>query len=164
MSAPAPDESAGILIRRASVADAEAILRIQKEAYQSEAELYRDWSIAPLRQSLEEMIDDMSRMTVLAACLDGVCAGSVRGALGEDGVCRIGRLIVAPEHQGRGIGTRLLREMEAEFPSAACYELFTGSRSERNLRLYARAGYVEFMRKTESPALTLIYLRKTKRR
>lgn len=42
-----------ITIARAD--DAEAILSLQKRAYESEARLYNDWNIPPLTQSLSSL-------------------------------------------------------------------------------------------------------------
>ena len=85
--------------------------------------------------------------------------GSVR-ASEADGVCRVGRLIVQPDLQGRGVGTTLMRHIEAEFPGAATFELFTGSRSAGNLRLYERLGYARSREKILSPSITLVFLEK----
>ena len=55
---------------------------------------------------------------------------------------QIGRLMVAPDLQGRGLGRALLAFAEAQAPSGtAAYWLNTGSGSERNLRIYRKAGY-----------------------
>ena len=59
-------------------------------------------------------------------------------------VAEIGRLAVAPDRQGEGIGTRLMREIEARAPAAVReLRLFTGEHSAGNLRLYTRLGYRE---------------------
>ena len=42
-----------IEITSAHVDDASEILNLQKLAYRSEAEIYNDWSIAPLHQTLD---------------------------------------------------------------------------------------------------------------
>ena len=55
---------------------------------------------------------------------------------------QIGRLMVAPDLQGRGLGRALLAFAEGQAPAgAAAYWLNTGAASERNLRTYRRAGY-----------------------
>ena len=57
------------------------------------------------------------------------------------GTCAIGRLIVHPGFQAKGIGSKLLADIESRFPEVTKYELFTGSKSEANIRLYQRHGY-----------------------
>ncbi len=147
------------VIERASVEDAGEILKLQKLAYLSEADIYNDHSIAPLKQTLKEIRDDFNRQSFLKASIDGTIIGSVR-AYQENGTCHIGRLIVHPDYQNQGLGTLLIKAIEEQFKQAKRYELFTGHRSERNLHLYKKLGYTQF--KSESPGenLTIVYLEK----
>jgi len=48
-----------MIIEKATVSDAEELLALQKLAYRSEAEIYDDFSIPPLVQSLESMEEDL---------------------------------------------------------------------------------------------------------
>lgn len=148
-----------MIIEEAGVQDVQVILDIQKEAYQSEAELHNDFNIPPLTQTLEEIIGDFDTQLFLKAVVDGEIIGSVR-AYEEGGTCYIGRLIVRPEYQGRGIGTMLMQEIEESFSQAERFELFTGHRSERNLHLYDKLGYQVFKEEPLHTDLTLIYLEK----
>ncbi len=129
-----------MLIELADIADAQEILDLQKLAYQSEAALYEDYTIPPLTQTLEQMQEDLRKQVVFKATLDGKIIGSVRGYV-QDGTCHIGRLIVHPDFQNRGIGTSLMNAIEQHYAQARRYELFTGDRSERNLHLYHKLGY-----------------------
>lgn len=156
-----PSPTAGtVVIGWATVQDAAEILDLQKVAYQSEAAIYGDDAVPPLMQTLEEMQGDLQEKTVLKAVIDGQIVGSVR-AYPEGGTCHIGRLIVAPEYQNRGIGTRLMNEIEGLFGQAQRFELFTGHRSERNLYLYQKLGYRICRQQELSGALTLVFLEKS---
>ena len=146
-------------IEPATIDDAEAILELQKLAYQSEARLYDDRSIPPLTQTLDDLHAEFSRARFLKATLEGVIVGSVR-ATENEGVCSIGRLIVHPEHQGLGIGTRLMKAIEAMFPEAKKFELFTGSKSEGNIRLYSRLGYSISRTQQLSAKVLLVFMEK----
>ena len=146
-------------VERAGVEDAAVILDLQKRAYQSEAEIYGEYTIPPLTQTLEQLEADFESQSFLKATLDGQIVGSVRAMLAGDS-CLTGRLIVAPAFQNRGIGTRLLKEIEQLFPGAKRFELFTGERSERNLYLYRREGYRPFRSEAISEATTLVFLEK----
>lgn len=146
-------------IRRARPDEAEALIALQRAAYAAEARLYDDWTIAPLIETADELRAAMVDGVVLALVDQDVVIGSVRGSL-SDGVCRIGRLFVRPDRQGEGLGSALLVAIEAEFAAARRFELFTGSLSEGNIRLYRRHGYAITGEIRPSPRLTLVTLEK----
>ena len=147
------------VISRALEFDALEILALQKLAYQSEARLYNDWSIPPLVQTIESLHQEFATSVVLKAVVGNHIVGSVR-AVCTEGTCRIGRLIVAPQSQGQGIGSALLRSIEAAFPLAEVFELFTGSLSEANIRLYRRHGYAVTRTERLSPSVSLVFMQK----
>jgi ribosomal protein S18 acetylase RimI-like enzyme len=153
-----PDEPE---ITTAAPSDATAIFNLQRLAYQSEAELYNDWSIPPLQESLEQLQSEFNRQIFLKAVdkKTSTLVGSVR-ARTQDGVCSVGRLIVHPSHQGRGIGSALLRAIEQHCAQARRFELFTGNRSRRNLSLYQRLDYAPFKELKLSGNVTLVFLEK----
>lgn len=157
---PADTVPAGVV--RASVADAEAILALQRLAYQSEAELYGDFSIPPLLQTLEEMQDDLRTQVVIKAVRDDRLIGSAR-AYQRDDTAFIGRVIVSPAMQGQGWGKRIMGAIEAEFPGVRRFELFTGHLSTRNLRFYRSLGYQEFKTIAVDARLSFVYLQKWSR-
>ena len=145
-------------ILKANVSDAEEILRLQYAAYQSEAVIYNNYSVQPLTQTLEQTIDEFKKSVVLKAVLDGKIVGSVRAAENEDSVY-IGKLMVLPDYQNRGIGKRLLKAIENEF-CVKRYWLATGEKSEKNLKLYEKLGYTRFKTEEIASGLTLVYLEK----
>jgi ribosomal protein S18 acetylase RimI-like enzyme len=150
-----------VKIFKADLGDLPAILSLQKLAYQSEALLVGDFTIAPLTQTLEGITADLEDGVILKAIDEGdpgEIIGSVRGRLAE-GTLRIGRLIVHPSYQNRGIGTALLLGVESLYEGAR-YELFTSDRSAKNLSLYTRNGYREFRREPLNDRVNLVYLEK----
>ncbi|MEW6237399.1 MAG: GNAT family N-acetyltransferase [Candidatus Omnitrophota bacterium] len=148
-----------ISIQDAVLKDAEEILFLQKLAYRSEAEIYEDDSIPPLAQTLGEIGLEFDDHLFLKAVRNHRIAGSVRARLiGE--TCHIGKLIVHPNQQNQGIGSRLMNAVESRFPQAQRFELFTGHRSERNLYLYQKLGYRIFQTITLNERLQLVYLEK----
>jgi len=152
-----PDE----IIETATRADAAAILALQKLAYLSEARLYDDANLPPLTQTLESLRADFADSLVLKAVADGVIIGSVRARRDGD-TWRIARLVVHPDFQGQGLGTRLLRAIERESGGSRKFELFTGHRSAGNIRLYERLGYRRSREQVLSPALTLVFMERVR--
>ena len=148
-----------MIIEQAQLEDAAEILALQKLAYLDEAAFYDDYTIPPLNQTLEETEAEFKDQLVLKTTLDGKIIGSVRAYM-EEGTCFIGKLIVHPDHQNRGIGTRLMHEIENRFDQAERYELFTGYRSERNLHLYRKLGYEPFRSQKITDKVTLTFLEK----
>jgi ribosomal protein S18 acetylase RimI-like enzyme len=148
-----------MLVERATISDAEEILSIQKLAYRSEAEIYNDFEISPMVQTLEGIEKDFENQYFLKALIDRRIIGSVR-AYPKEGTCYIGRLIVHPDFQNRGIGTRLMNEIEKVFGTCQRFELFTGARSQRNLYLYQKLGYEIFKTANITDQTTTVYLEK----
>jgi ribosomal protein S18 acetylase RimI-like enzyme len=133
-----------VTISTAAEDDGEKILKLQYLCYQGEAELYGDYGIEPLTQTLDTLRAELARGTVLVARLGEEVVGSVRGMMDADGTARIGKLIVHPRLQRHGLGGRLLRAIEERLAAekeAKRYRLFTGHRSEVHLRLYRKLGY-----------------------
>ncbi|TCL57149.1 ribosomal protein S18 acetylase RimI-like enzyme [Kineothrix alysoides] len=146
-------------IKKAEKSDLQAILELQYLAYQSEAKLFNDSNIPPLKQTLAEVLSEYQKGIILKALDENnVMIGSVR-AYCENGTAYIGKLIVHPEKQGKGIGTKLLFEIEKEYPNQR-YELFTRTRSKRNIALYERFGYKVFKEKEITEELKFVYLQK----
>jgi len=146
-----------MVITKAEIADLEQILALQYLAYQSEAIIYNDFSIPPLTQTIAEIRQEYENCVFLKAVDDeGNIIGSVR-ALVDDDTAYIGKLIVHPNVQGQGIGTRLMSAIERE-SGAARFELFTGDKSTKNLRLYEHLGYLRFKEETVGDDLVFVYL------
>lgn len=148
-----------MIIKKATLEDLEEILNLQKTAYISEAQLYNDFSIPPLTQTLENINEEFSSKLFLKACTSGKIIGSVR-AFEKDGTCFIGRLIVHPDMQNKGIGKQLMKAIEEYFNHCKMYELFTGKTSIKNLCFYEKLGYKAFKEEMVNDNLTFVYLQK----
>lgn len=146
-------------IEQATIDDVQEILVLQKLAYTSEAEIYNDFTIPPLHQSLDKIKAEFADQRFLKFCSDGRIVGSVRAYV-KEGTCFIGKLIVHPECQNQGIGTKLLQEIENTFSHVTRYELFTGHKSQKNLHLYEKNGYKIFRRQKLTDDLTLVFMEK----
>lgn len=102
-----------IHIQNATISDAVQILALQKIAYQSEAELYQDWTIPPLTQTLSQLEQEFENHLILMAILNEKIVGSVRAYIHQN-ILYIGRLMVHPQFQKQGIGSQLLTAIEKQ--------------------------------------------------
>ena len=153
------EEAETVKITKADKKDLKEILELQYLAYQSEAALFGGKKIPPLTQTLEEVEGEYEQGIILKMLgCDGKIIGSVR-AKEENGTVYVGKLMVNPEYQKKGYGTRLLLSIEKYFESKR-FELFTSTRSEGNIRMYQRLGYKTFDTKAVDLELIFVYLEK----
>lgn len=145
------------VIRPITPDDAGEVLTIQRAAFASEALIYGDPDMPPLTQTLEELAAELVENLGCVAVTDGRLVGAVRARRDGD-LLLIGRLAIAPDQQGEGLGTLLLSAVEerGREAGASTAELFTGGLSEANQRLYEREGY----ERTETTADGEIFYRK----
>jgi len=121
------------------------LLTLQRACWVQEALANDMLDIPALHESLEDLeasLDEWSWYVVRSA---GRLVGAVRGQLDtRDGHSHwdIGRVMVAPDLQGRGLGRALLEHIQAVAPAeATSYVLFTGAHSSDNQRMYKKAGF-----------------------
>ncbi len=148
-----------IVIEKASIADLEEILSLQKLAFKAVSEIYKYCKIPPTTQTLESLKEEFKRKLFLKAVHDGKIVGSIRGLNGRD-ACYPERLMVHPDYRNQGIGTKLLDSIEEYFSDAKRYEIIVMSKSEENIRLYEKLGYKIFKTKRIAGDLDFVYMEK----
>jgi tRNA (guanine37-N1)-methyltransferase len=128
-------------IRPATRADAGEIFTLTRACWLQELEANPGVMIPALEESFDDFLSSLDEWTTLVARAGGRLVGSCRGRL-DGAVWDIGRVMVAPDLQGRGIGRHLLEVAERAAPAAASsYRLVTGAGSSANIRRYKKAGY-----------------------
>ena len=146
-------------ISKANMDDLQEILNLQYLAYQSEAALFGNKDIPPLKQTLDEVIEEYHKGIILKMVdTDNLIIGSIRAWEMKETVF-VGKLMVHPDYRHRGYGTKLLRRIEEYYPQKR-YELFTSTRSIDNIRLYQKMGYQEFDRRRVDDQLEFVYMEK----
>ena len=146
-------------ISKANMDDLQEILNLQYLAYQSEAVLFGNNDIPPLKQTLDEVIEEYHKGIILKMVdTDNLIIGSIRAWEMKETVY-VGKLMVHPNYRQRGYGTKLLSEIEKYYPQKR-YELFTSTRSIDNIRLYQRMGYRVFGHRRVDDKLEFVYLEK----
>ena len=128
-------------VRLVELADAGELMTLQRACWVQEQQANPGVEIDALTESLDDVLAWIGEGTVLVARSAGRLVGAVRGRL-HGSAWDVGRLMVAPDLHGRGLGRMLLERIQQAAPSGATsYELFTGAGSLRNQKMYKRAGY-----------------------
>ncbi len=131
----------GEVIRPAVPADAGEILTLQRACWMQEQQANPEAWVPALHESLDDVRRWLPDWSVLTMRRAERLVGGARARLEAD-VWDVGRLMVAPDLQGQGLGRVLLEAIETAAPvEATSYALFTGAGSTDNLQFYKRAGY-----------------------
>lgn len=128
-------------LRPARPADAGELLTLQLACWVAEARDNPGVTIPALQETLDDVRRWMHVWTVLVLRREGRLIGAARARRDGD-AWDVGRLMVAPDLQGQGLGRFLLDRIEAAASGdVTSYELFTGAGSLRNQKMYKQAGY-----------------------
>ena len=138
-------------VRVAVPADAAELLVLQRACWVREGlAAHGRWVVPPLVEELSDVVAGLGEWTTYVARVrsdggpPGRLVASVRARRHpDDEACwEVGRLMVAPDLQGRGLGRELLALAESLAPAGVTdYRLTTGVLEEGNQRFYRRAGY-----------------------
>lgn len=116
------------------------MLEIQQRAFAEEGRRSGSREIPPLMETLALIVEHVNHQMALTAKEDGRVVGAIRGIVSES-VCTVRALVVEPSHQGRGIGSSLLKALEAALPGVHRFDLTTNTLMETNVPFYERHGY-----------------------
>jgi ribosomal protein S18 acetylase RimI-like enzyme len=146
-------------IETAIVNDIKSILNLQKLAFYQRGLDCNNMNLKPLVESLDEFTLSFHDFKYIKATIDNVLVGSAR-ANELNGTCYISRLFVHPEYQGKGIGSKLLLEIEKHFrQKVKRFELFTGETNKKSISIYKNLGYSVF-RRSDDYEVPIVFLEK----
>jgi len=141
-------------LRRAGAADAQAVLALTRIAYSQWIPLIgrepKPMTADYERAVAEHMIDLWEESGELLALIE---------MIPEANFLLVENIAVRPGQQGRGVGTRLLKQLALSL-GFDNVRLYTNSAFESNLQFYARRGYQEFQRVTVAPGGVAVHTRK----
>jgi GNAT superfamily N-acetyltransferase len=150
----------GIEYRLLGLEHAGEVLTVQRAAFVAEARLYGTTEIPPLVETLDEIRRELGATIMMGALLAGRLVGVIRLTV-EGPIGWISRVAVAPDQQGKGIGSDLLGAVEAAAPpQVRRFQLAAGNKSSTNVAMYERRGYREFSRWVDSAGVELILMGK----
>ncbi|MEV4426041.1 bifunctional NAD(P)H-dependent oxidoreductase/GNAT family N-acetyltransferase [Streptomyces sp. NPDC049602] len=136
-----PGPLAGSYVRRLTPDDAPEVTVLQRCCWVDEALANDTLAVPALHESPQQIRDWLATWHAMGLWRDGRLLGMARARrIGTD--WQVGRLCVAPDLRGQGLGRWLLRTVEsAAEPNCSQAVLFTGAQSRRNIALYESEGY-----------------------
>jgi GNAT superfamily N-acetyltransferase len=142
----------GAELSAATIADAPEILVLQRCCWVDEAIANETLDIPALHETLDDVRASLDEWATWCVRLAGRLVGSVRTR--REGVSwEVGRLMVAPDLGGQGLGGWLLRFAESGAPDdITSFALHTGARNAKNIGMYERAGYARQATSASIPA------------
>ncbi len=148
-----------LTIRLAKITDAAAIHELQQLAFAEEGRRSGTREIPPLLEDVASIVQHIAYQIALVALRDETLVGCVRGVVGEHAYTIRG-LIVHPSCQGQGVGSTLLKALEAALPAPTRIDLMTNTVMEGNVPFYERHGYRITETTTPIPGITLAHMSK----
>lgn len=146
----------GAILRRALPVDAPELLVLQRCCWVDEAIANNTLDLPAFHETLEDVRAWVDAWATWCVRVDGRLVGAVR-ARREGASWEIGRLMVAPDLAGHGLGGWLLRLAEDQAPDdVESITLFTGSQSARNIAIYERAGFRRTLASAPPGAVRLV--------
>src|ERR1700674_1620652 len=147
----------GSKLRRATAADAAAVRALTRAAYAKWVPLIGREPMpmtADYDRAIAEHIIDLWEE-------DGQLLALIEAIPRADHLL-IENIAVRPDHQGKGVGDRLLLHAEGLARSMGFDEiqLYTNAAFASNLAFYSRRGYQEYRRGTLVPGSVTVYMRK----
>ena len=149
-----------IQLEAATEEDLDHLLRLQKKAFHGQALIYNDLGLPSLTQTLDDLKKEFARKAMYKVALNGKIIASIR-CYAKDRTLFIEKLMVDPDLQNRGIGTKVMHALKARYAAVVNrYELSTGHKSARNLHLYKKLGYEEIRQEPLNDNCRLIVMEK----
>ena len=148
-----------IKIETATIDDINELYDLQLLAFESEAEMIGSREVPALQETRENNRADFKNWKTLKMINDsGVIIAAIRYRI-NDALVEVGRVMTHPDYRLQGLAKRLLSEVDEKHPDKT-KELYTCTKSWKNIRLYEKMGYETYREITENSGLSFVYMRK----
>ena len=147
-----------ILFERAQSKDVNYIHNIQRDSFKLSYEKYK-WCPA-YNATIENIKNAMNRFFMYKILENSEIIGVIMVSKKKDNEYEIDTMFIHPDRQNRGIGTKAVRFIEAEFPDAKIWTLYTPHKDYRNHHFYEKLGYKKIGENIINDNLSLFNYRK----
>ncbi|MDA1676308.1 GNAT family N-acetyltransferase [Bacillus cereus group sp. TH152-1LC] len=138
-----------ICIEKATILDAEKLTKIMTRTFDEETKRWLcgqgdviDYNIQPTGYSSVEMMKySIEELDCYKVIMDEKIIGGIIVTISGKSYGRIDRIFVDPVYQGKGIGSHVIKFIEAEYLNIRIWDLETSSRQINNHHFYKKMGY-----------------------
>ena len=141
-------------------AEANELLKIQKEAFYSDLIKYKDYHTNPAAESLDYFLFRMQNSLHYSIYIDGRLTGAICLVKQTKDHYYLYRIYFGPEFQNKGYGSKILQQLEGKFPQVKKWSLDTPKDNRRNRHFYEKFGYKKMGEHKINDYLTLILYEK----
>lgn len=149
-------EMMDLKITRTKMNEAETLLNIQKEAFQSDLKKYKDYDSSPAAEPLDFFKYKLEHSLHYTIFLNGKISGGICLVKITDTHYRLFRIFLSPNLQNRGLGSKVLTHIEKKFPQVKEWSLDTPKDNARTRHFYEKFGYKKTKEFKVNDRLTLI--------
>jgi len=149
-------ECMNLNITRTKMSEAEALLKIQREAFLSDLKKYKDYDTSPAAELLDFFKYKLNHSIHYTIFLNGKIVGGICIVKITDIHYRLFRIFLNPAIQNRGLGSKILTQIEKKFPHVKEWSLDTPKDNTRTRHFYEKFGYKKTKEFKVNDRLTLI--------
>lgn len=121
--------------------EAKELLKIQKEVFHSDLIKYKDFQTNPAAESWENFVYRMFSSSHFSINIDNSLAGGICVVRRAKDHNYLYRIFLGTEYQNKGLGSKIIRELERQFPGVNRWTLDTPKDNQRNRHFYEKLGY-----------------------
>ncbi|MFS0597523.1 GNAT family N-acetyltransferase [Peribacillus frigoritolerans] len=132
-----------ITIKRTSLTEVDMLLAIQKEVFAEDYALYEDHDSTPVNETEAKLIENIERFFHYTILSDNAIIGAIDIRPLDENRLRLSKFFLRNEFQNKGLGSKIIKLMESEFPLIKDWSLYTPYLNKRNHHFYEKLGYIK---------------------
>ena len=143
--------------------EAYELLKIQREAFYSDLMKYKDYDTNPATESLEYFLFRMQNSLHYSIFVEDKLAGGICIVIQTYTHYYLSSIFLSSRFQNKGLGSKIVQELERRFPHVRKWSLHTPKDDHRNRHFYEKLGFKKTGKEPINQYLTLINYEKNMR-
>lgn len=132
-----------VSIKKTKLNEVEDLLAIQKEVFAEDYALYEDHDSTPVNETEAKLIENIERFFHYTILSGNAIIGAIDIRPLDENRLRLSKLFLRNEFQNKGLGSKIIKLMESEFPLIKDWSVYTPYLNKRNHHFYEKLGYIK---------------------